>query len=123
MAERESLWARHPDYRVDLVPGDERVVVSFAGEVIADSVRPIRVLETRHDEVLYFPRADVRFEHLEPTDHRTFCPFKGDASYWTIRAGGRESENAVWSYEQPFEQVAGLAGLVAFYADRVDWSR
>jgi uncharacterized protein (DUF427 family) len=60
---------------------------------------------------------------LDRTDHETFCPFKGEASYWTIRVGDRSAENAVWGYEDPFEEVAGLAGHVAFYADRVEWER
>jgi uncharacterized protein (DUF427 family) len=63
----------------------------------------------------------VRFELLEPTDHQTFCPFKGEASYWTLRVGDRVEENAVWSYEDAFDEVEGLEGYVAFYPDRVDW--
>ena len=123
MASRESLYHRYPDYRVDLDPSAERVRVRFAGEVIADSEKTVWVRETRHDPVVYFPREDVSFEHLERTDHKTFCPFKGDASYWTIRVGDRLEENAVWSYEDPFDEVAGLKGCVSFYADRVEWSR
>jgi len=122
MTKPESLYAKFPDYRVDLLVGESRVRVSFGGEVVADSERPLRVCETDHNEVIYFPREDVRFELLERTDHETFCPFKGQASYWTLRAGARTSENTAWSYEDPFDEVAGLAGYVAFYPDRVDWS-
>ena len=122
MPRGESLYSKYPDYRVDLVEDAARVQVSFGGRVVADSERALRVRETNHDEVIYFPREDVDFDALVRTDHETFCPFKGEASYWTLSVGDRESENAVWSYEDPFPEVAGLTGYLAFYADRVDWS-
>ena len=120
MPRGESLYHKYPDYEVRLEPSSERTRVSVAGTVVADSERTLVVRETRHDPVVYFPREDVRFEHLERTDHETFCPFKGDASYWTLRAGDAVSENSAWSYEDPFEQVEGLRDHVAFYADRVE---
>jgi len=123
MPRGESFFAKYPDYRVDLVPGSEPVQVSFAGAVIAETSRPLYVRETKHDEVVYFAREDVNFAHLVSTDHSTHCPFKGDATYWTLRVGDEESENSVWGYEDPFPEVAGLAGYVAFYPDRVEWSR
>ena len=119
MARRESLYHKYPDYRVDLEPSERSVRVSLAGETIAESDRALRVLETKHDPVIYVPREDVHLDRLERTDHETFCPFKGEASYWTVRAGGRVEENAVWSYESPFEQVAGLKDYMAFYTDRL----
>jgi uncharacterized protein (DUF427 family) len=122
MPERESLYHKYPEYRVDLEPNPERVQVRVAGELVADSERTLIVRETKHDPVVYFPREDVRFDLMEPTDHMTFCPFKGEASYWTLRVGDRSEDNAMWSYEDPFEQVAGLAGYVSFYPDRVEWS-
>jgi uncharacterized protein (DUF427 family) len=120
MAKRESLYSKYPDYRVDLEPNDAPARVRFNGEVVAESERPLFVRETNHEPVLYFPRDDVRFELLERTDHQTFCPFKGDASYWTLRVGGRVEENVVWGYEDPFEQVSGLEAYVSFYPDRVE---
>ncbi len=122
MAKRESLYHKYPDYRVDLEPHPRRVRVRLGEETIADSERALRVLETKHDPVLYLPREDVRMERLERTDHETFCPFKGEASYWTVRAADRVEENAVWSYEDPFDEVAGLKDYVAFYPDRVEWT-
>ena len=119
MAKRESLYHRYPDYRVDLEPNPNRVRVRLGDEVIAETERSLRVLESKHDPVLYVPREDVRLEHLERTEQETFCPFKGEASYWTVRADGRVEENAVWSYESPFEQVAGLKDYMAFYTDRL----
>jgi uncharacterized protein (DUF427 family) len=116
---RGSLYHEYPDYRVDLEPHPRRVRVKLGGETIAESDRALRVLETKHDPAIYFPREDVRMDLLERTEHQTFCPFKGDASYWTVRAGGRAEENAVWSYESPFDQVAGLKDYVSFYTDRL----
>jgi uncharacterized protein (DUF427 family) len=119
MPQRESLYHQYPDYRVDLEPNPNRVTVQLAGQTIADSRRTLRVCETRHAPVIYFPRADVRMDRLEATDHKTFCPFKGEASYWTVRAGERVEENAVWGYPDPFDEVAGLKDYVSFYTDRL----
>ena len=121
MPQRESLYHKHPDYRVDLEPNPTRVRVHFAGEALADSTRTLLVRETNLDPVIYLPRDDVRMERLESTDHETFCPFKGEASYFSLRTGGKVAENAVWSYESPFPQVAGLKDYLAFYADQVEW--
>ena len=125
MSKRESLYAKYPDYRVELEPCSERIRVRLDGETIADSTRTLTVRETNHDPVVYFPRDDVRFELLEATDHTTFCPFKGDASYWSARlsSSDRVEDNIVWSYEDPFEQVASLKGYLSFYPDRVEWQR
>jgi uncharacterized protein (DUF427 family) len=120
MPRGESLYHKYPDHRVDLEPRDGRVTVRCGGEVLVDTAKALVVNETRHDPVLYFPREDVRMELLERTDHETFCPFKGEASYFSIVAGERREENAVWSYEDPFDQVAGLKDYVAFYPDRVE---
>ena len=121
MPERQSLYHKFPDYRVELEPNSERVRVTLDGEVVAASTRTLIVRETKHDPVVYFPREDVRFELLERTDHASFCPFKGDASYWTLRAGERVEVNAAWSYERPFQEVAGLRDYVSFYPERVEW--
>jgi uncharacterized protein (DUF427 family) len=120
---RESLYARYPDYRVDLEPCSERIRVSLDNETIADSTRTLTVRETKHDPVVYFPREDVRFERLVATDHASFCPFKGDASYWSVRSQNRFEENVVWGYEDPFDEVASLKDYVSFYPDRVEWQR
>ena len=121
MHERESLYHKYPDHRVILEPNSNRVRVRLNGEVIADSGDTLIARETDHDPVVYFPPKDVRFEVLTSTDHESFCPFKGEASYWTIQVGERVEENTAWSYQHPFNEVAGLKGYVAFYGDRVDW--
>ncbi|MCP3985821.1 MAG: DUF427 domain-containing protein [bacterium] len=118
---RESLWSKVPDYRIDLDPSDETRRVHYRGEVIAESACALVVRETEHDPIVYFPREDVRIQHMERTEQRTFCPFKGEACYWTLRVGDHTSENTAWSYETPFPEVAGLRDYVAFYPDRVEW--
>ncbi len=108
------------DYRIGLERGPKRVRVVFGDETIADSGRAIVMIEPRHRPVTYFPRADVRMDLMRRTDHGSHCPFKGDASYWTLEVGDRAAENAVWSYEEPFEAVSAIKDYVAFYRDRMD---
>ena len=113
------------DYRVDLLSESRRVMVKFGGVTIADSSQALRVEETGHGPVYYLPQKDVRLDLMHPTEHHTHCPYKGEASYWTIEvpeeAGSvRRSENAVWAYPSPYEEVSGLAGYYAFYPNRVD---
>ena len=117
---RESGFKTNPDYRVTFEASPRRVRVKFNGETIADSTRAHLLFETRHLPVYYFPRADVRMDKLTPTDHHTFCPYKGTASYWTIRVGDKISENAVWGYPESYDEVATIQDFVAFYWDRVD---
>lgn len=102
-----------------LEPHPRRVRVALGGAVIADSERALRVLETGHAPVVYFPREDVRMDLLERTDAETFCPFEGEASCWTVRARDRLEENAVWSCEDPFEPVVGLTNYASSYTDRL----
>jgi len=116
-------YAKHPGYVVELDPSPRRVRAVIDGETIADSTRMTLMRETRHLPVYYFPMADVRMDLMARTGHGTHCPFKGEASYWTLRVGERVEANAVWSYEDPFPEVAGLKDHIAFYADRVQWER
>jgi len=124
MANPAPGFVKKPEHRVDLHPDSRRVRVSFGGVVIADSSATLRVEETGHGPVHYIPEKDVRIDLLRPTDHSTHCPFKGDASYWTIEVAGadgaRRSENAVWAYQTPFDEMHDLAGHYAFYDSRVD---
>jgi uncharacterized protein (DUF427 family) len=117
---RESGFKTNPDYKVTLEASPRRVRIKFNGEWIADSSAAHLLFETRHLPVYYFPRADVRMDLMAPTDHHTFCPYKGRASYWTIRVGDKSSENAVWGYPEPYDEVPALKDFVAFYWDRVD---
>lgn len=117
-------YAKKPEHRVDLLPETRRVRVTFGGTVIADSTNALRCEETGHGPVHYLPEQDVRMDLLRPTEHKTYCPFKGDCSYWTIAvpgvAGDKQAENAVWGYRAPYDEAAKLAGHYAFYGSRVD---
>jgi acyl-CoA thioesterase-2 len=120
MAAIESAWARFPGYRIDLVPWRGRGRVRRGDRVLAESDACLIVRESDHAEQLYFPESSVVWERFEATDHHTTCPFKGEADYWTLVASDPPLENVAWSYRTPFEEVAGLAGYVAFYADRLE---
>jgi uncharacterized protein (DUF427 family) len=117
---RESGFKTNPDYKITFEQSPRRVRVKFNGETIADSTNAHLLFETRHLPVYYFPRSDVRLDLMAPTDHHTFCPYKGTASYWTVTVGGRTAENAVWGYPDPFPEVAAIGDFAAFYWDRVD---
>jgi acyl-CoA thioesterase-2 len=113
-----SAWADMPGYRIDAVPLDGVGRVRAGGRLLAESERCLLVRESDHRDQLYLPADDVLVE-LEPTDHHTICPFKGEASYWTV-PGDEPLENVVWGYPDPMPEVAAIAGYVAFYTDRVD---
>lgn len=113
-------FAKKPDYVVRLETSPRRVRVEFNGEIIADSTRTQLLFETNHLPVYYFPLEDVRLDLMARTDHDTHCPYKGHASYWSVTVGDRTAENALWSYETPYDEKPELAGLGAFYWKRVD---
>ena len=113
-------FQRHPEHRVAIEPSAARVTVAFNGIEIASSSATLRVDESRHDPVHYVPRDAVAMQYLEPTEHTSYCPFKGHARYWTIRVGEKSAVNAVWAYDEPYDEAAPLAGYVAFYPERVD---
>jgi len=109
-----------PDYRIRLAPAGRQMRVIVAGCVtVADSDDVLVMREADYSPVYYFPRRDVNLDLLSATDRDTFCPFKGHASYWTVAAGGRREENVAWSYEAPFDEMREIAGMIAFYQDRV----
>jgi uncharacterized protein (DUF427 family) len=122
LLEDVDVGAGRPDQsqhlRVEPSPRRVRAVVSNVA--VADSTRVLLLLEKGHLPVYYFPPEDVRTDLLEPTDHHTRCPYKGEASYWTVRVGDREAANAVWSYLDPLPERADIKGYMAFYWDRVD---
>jgi uncharacterized protein (DUF427 family) len=113
-------YKQRPDHRITTQPADVRVQVKFDGEVIADSANAIRMDEGSYAPVYYIPRKDVKMERFERTTHTTYCPFKGHASYYTLASRGRTEENAVWSYEEPYDEVAVIKEHLAFYANKVD---
>ena len=109
-----------PDHPISIQRNAARVVVSIAGRIVADTDDALTLREADYPAVQYIPREDVDFSQLERTDHATYCPYKGECSYYSVPAGGKKSVNAVWSYEDPFPAVAQIKGHVAFYTDRVD---
>jgi len=109
-----------PDHPISIERNTERVIVSVAGRVIADTRDALTLREASYPAVQYIPRRDVDMAALTRSEHTTYCPYKGDASYYSIPAGGGRSLNAVWTYGTPFEAVAQIKNYVAFYSDRVD---
>jgi uncharacterized protein (DUF427 family) len=109
-----------PDHPITIEPNPGRVIVSIDGRQVADTKQALTLDEAGYAPVQYIPIGDVNQEELTPSDHETYCPFKGDASYYSIPAAGERGLNAVWEYREPYEAVAQIRGHVAFYADRVD---
>jgi len=109
-----------PRHRLLLHPFPRRVRARFAGETVLDSTRGAMLHESNILPRFYVPLEDVRADLLERTDHSTHCPFKGDASYWSVRVGDRVAENAVWTYEDPIPAARWLRGLVSVYTERMD---
>jgi uncharacterized protein (DUF427 family) len=109
-----------PDHPITIEPHPKRVRVTFAGNVIADTTHALALREAGYQTVLYVPRADADMGLLKPTAHTSHCPYKGDASYFSIKAEGRSAENAVWSYQQPYPAVKEIKDHLAFYPDRID---
>lgn len=109
-----------PDHPIVIAPQGGRVVVTVGGKVVADTRSALTLREAAYPAVQYIPRDDVDMTLLQRTDHASYCPYKGDASYYSIPAGGDRANNAVWTYETPYPSVEAIADHVAFYPDRVD---
>ena len=115
-------YKKYPGHRISTTPAGARVRVTYRGELIADTQKAIALEESKSSSVLapvvyYIPRQDVKMDRLERTSHHTYCPFKGEASYYSLKNG---PENAVWSYEQPYDEMMAIKELLAFYPDKVD---
>jgi len=109
-----------PDHPITVTPTGGRVVVTLNGRTVADTRRALTLKEASYPSVQYVPLADVDPALLEASDHKTWCPYKGEASYYSLPIGGARSVNAVWSYREPHDAVAEIKDHVAFYPDRVD---
>jgi uncharacterized protein (DUF427 family) len=109
-----------PDHPISIERNPARVVVSVADHVVADTRNALTLREADYSPVQYIPLEDVDFSQLKQTDHATYCPYKGDCSYYSVPAGGKKSVNAVWTYEDPYPAVAQIREHVAFYPDRVE---
>lgn len=108
-----------PDHPITIEPAGQRIVVTVAGQVVADSRDAVMLREADYPPVPYIPLADVDTALLERTDHATYCPYKGDCSYYSIPIGGERAVNSVWEYQAPYNPVAEIKDRVAFYPDRV----
>lgn len=113
-------FAKNPEHRVDIEPSPRRVRVTVADRVVADTTHAMLLRESRHTPVYYIPRTDVALDMLTKTEHSTYCPYKGHASYYTITAGNRVEENAIWSYETPYDECDPIREHMAFYWKKVD---
>ncbi|MEU4464773.1 DUF427 domain-containing protein [Streptomyces sp. NPDC024017] len=120
--EEEEIFVhpRDPHKRVDALSSSRHVQVGIGGTLVADTVRPVLLFETGLPTRYYIPGDDIRFDLFEPTDHRTACPYKGQARYWTWRGEGDVPRNILWSYPGPLPAVADVQGLYAFYNEAVD---
>ena len=114
--ERKRILEKIPDYAVELTPTDRTITVTIGDDHVAHSSRALLVKETKHADVYYLPREDVELTILDATEHSTYCPFKGHASYWSLG----EAKNVAWSYETPYPEVEGLKGFISFYSDRAE---
>jgi uncharacterized protein (DUF427 family) len=109
-----------PDHPITIERNANRVVVRLAGRIVADTREALTLREASYAPVQYVPRNDVDMTLLQRTDHSTYCPYKGEASYFSMPVGGDRSANAVWSYEAPYDTVSVIKDHLAFYPDRVD---
>ena len=109
-----------PDHPITIAANPARIVVSVAGRVVADTQNALTLREADYPPVPYIPLSDVDMSLLESTDNASYCPYKGDASYYSIPVAGEKSVNAVWTYESPYAPVLEIKDHVAFYPDRVD---
>jgi uncharacterized protein (DUF427 family) len=109
-----------PDHPITIEHNPARITVTVAGHVIADTRNALTLREASYPPVQYIPRQDVDMSLLERTQHTTYCPYKGDCSYYSIPSGGAKSANAVWTYEAAYPAVAAINGHLAFYPDRVE---
>ena len=108
------------DHPITVTPTAGRVQVKFGGRVVANSTRAITLKEASYPPVQYIPREDAQMAFFQSTAHTTHCPYKGEASYLSLKVGDKAADNAVWSYVAPYPAVKEIAGHLAFYPDRVD---
>ncbi len=108
-----------PDHPITIAANPKRVRISVDGEVIAETSRALTLKEASYPQVQYIPRKDADPAKLKRTEHNTYCPYKGDASYFSIVSCGKTLENAIWTYEAPYNSVKEIAGHLAFYPNKV----
>jgi uncharacterized protein (DUF427 family) len=109
-----------PSHPISVEPLGRRVTVKVAGQIVADSEDALVLKEASYAPAIYIPRKDARMDLFERTSHTSYCPYKGDASYYSVPMAGAKANNAIWTYEAPYETVATIRDHLAFYPDRVD---
>ena len=109
-----------PDHPITITPTKGRVSVTVNRKCVADTHEALTLKEAAYPAVQYIPREDVDMTQLQRTSHQTYCPYKGDAAYFSIPVGGERSVDAVWTYAMPYPSVADIKDHLAFYPDRVD---
>jgi uncharacterized protein (DUF427 family) len=117
---RKEIKIPGPDHPIELFSAEGNIRVTVAGTIIAESTRALRLEEKGYPPVYYLPRSDADMSLLVRTTHYTYCPYKGDCTYYSIPLGGAKSEYAVWTYEEPYKAVAAIKDHLAFYPTRVD---
>ncbi len=117
---QSAAFIAQPEHTITVTPFLGRVVVTFKGTLVASTERALQLNEGHYPAVFYVPRNDCKMEHFIETDHKTVCPFKGDARYWSLSSKDGTAENSVWAYDQPYDQVSDIRDHVAFYPDKVD---
>jgi uncharacterized protein (DUF427 family) len=108
-----------PDHPITIVPNERRVTVSAAGRTVAETHAALVLREANYPPVQYIPREDTDLLLLHRSDHTTYCPYKGECSYYSIPSLGEAGKNAVWTYEAPYDAVSAIRDRLAFYPDRV----
>jgi uncharacterized protein (DUF427 family) len=111
-----------PDHPIEVTPTGRRVVVRAGDKVIAETDRALSLAEGDYPPTQYIPLDDVDPDVLRPTEHHSYCPYKGDASYYSLSTPQGELENVIWTYNEPYDAVAEIAGHVAFYPNQVEVS-
>ena len=119
-AKPKTMKIPSPDHPISVERNARLVVVTVGGRTVADTRKALTLCEASYPPVQYIPREDVDMTLLARTDHATYCPYKGDCSYYSIPLGGVRSTNAVWTYESPYAAVAAIRDYLAFYPDSVD---
>ena len=109
-----------PDHPITIVPAALRVRAKVGPHVIADTAHAMMLTEASYGPVPYLPREDVEMGFLSKTDHHSYCPYKGEASYYSLHIDGEMRENCVWSYEDPYPAMQAIKGLLAFYPNQVE---
>jgi uncharacterized protein (DUF427 family) len=118
--EHKEIRIPGPDHPITISPAEGKVRITVAGRIVAESTRALRLEEKGHPPVYYLPRNDADMSLLARTNHYTYCPYKGDCTYYSISVGETKSENAVWTYEKPYEAVGTIREYLAFYPAGVD---